>query len=322
MSYITNLAAKKSYPAYEQAKNAWELVRNHPGKSMLAAAVAIATLWATKNGYMPTPSRIYSIFFPLKQQPLNPPPQQPLNPPQQPFSSINDWAGSILSCLNAENLEQINCMIDFGIKKNWLNTIFNNVIGGTIFHRFAKYEIASPYIRKLIENGGDPAIQDIIYGNTPLLWSIANAANGTAMEILNNTPESAPYLDLLSNEPMKNTALHLAVGKGYDQVSRDNQQLKFTNLELVNKLLEKKANPNLTDSNGNTPLHLAYLHRNRDMIKALKGAGADQAIRNNKGQIPLDLATTSFEEAITILLKSVSVFLLDKNRFNTPYIDS
>lgn len=46
---------------------------------------------------------------------------------------------------------------------------------------------------------------------------------------------------------------------------------------------------NVQNNEGNTPLHMAYLHSRHEVGAALIRAGADTKIRNNEGKTPLDI---------------------------------
>ena len=55
-------------------------------------------------------------------------------------------------------------------------------------------------------------------------------------------------------------------------------------------LLEARANVNVTDEVGYTPLHVTARYGNYDTAKLLLGAKADVNVKNEEGSIPLDLA--------------------------------
>lgn len=62
-------------------------------------------------------------------------------------------------------------------------------------------------------------------------------------------------------------------------------------LEIVNYLVEKGADPNTTDIKGNTPLHLATNINKITIANRLLEAGADPNTKNNEGLCPLFIAT-------------------------------
>jgi ankyrin repeat protein len=59
--------------------------------------------------------------------------------------------------------------------------------------------------------------------------------------------------------------------------------VKLGGLCLVNFLLEKKANPNCMDHMNTTPLSLALIHGNKEMVRSLAKAGANV---NHCGVLP------------------------------------
>ena len=79
-----------------------------------------------------------------------------------------------------------------------------------------------------------------------------------------------------------NSFLHLAVIGGYD--------------EFVRYFLEKKTDINMQNFDGNTPLHLALLNKNKKIIDILMNNKPKLDISNNKGQIQFDLFTDEMKE--------------------------
>lgn len=194
--------------------------------------------------------------------------------------------------------------------KKWIES------GGTIlFEAWSKNSFK--YIHILKENGLDFSIQDgswrntCLPGNTALISAIADANNLKAVEILKLTADG---IDVQDNF-FKNTALHLAVGKGYTTVSAHGEHLEYSNFEIVKMLVQKGANPNLINKFGNTPLHLAFLRRDLDMIVCLIEHGAELDIKNHEGNTPIDLLDTNYINACEIIRETVFVYLLDKSAF-------
>jgi cytohesin len=88
------------------------------------------------------------------------------------------------------------------------------------------------------------------------------------------------------------------------------------NLEAVNLLLTRKANPNLTDTqDGTTPLHWAAQVGNTEMVKALLEAGANPNVRDKtSGVTPLYSAATGgyVETAKALLAKGANPNVKDQ----------
>ncbi|OOV20687.1 ankyrin repeat domain-containing protein [Flavobacterium sp. LM4] len=73
--------------------------------------------------------------------------------------------------------------------------------------------------------------------------------------------------------------------------------------QLVKLLLEKKANPNATDTNGITALSLAVQFKNTELVKLLLEYKADKTIKDNQGKTAFEYAVFSQNETIINLLK-------------------
>lgn len=67
--------------------------------------------------------------------------------------------------------------------------------------------------------------------------------------------------------------------------------LKIENRYCLKYFLEKGANPNIRDFQGNTPLFVANFASNREAIDLLLKFGADPNIRNNAGILYKDFKT-------------------------------
>ncbi len=79
-----------------------------------------------------------------------------------------------------------------------------------------------------------------------------------------------------------NSFLHLAVIGGYD--------------EFVRYFIEKKADINMRNYDGNTPLHLALINKDIKIIDILMKNNPKLDIPNNKGEIPFELFTDKMKE--------------------------
>jgi hypothetical protein len=107
------------------------------------------------------------------------------------------------------------------------------------------------------------------FDNTPLLWAIANAKNKFASELLDKNID----LDInFKSNRFNNTALHLAVAKGYTNLDSDGKEVGVTNSALVKKLIAKGANPNIKTQDGQegyTALDIAVLRCSQEMVEAI-----------------------------------------------------
>ncbi len=92
---------------------------------------------------------------------------------------------------------------------------------------------------------------------------------------------------------------------GKDRDGTDQTPLmKSVNLysELIMLLIEKGAELDLQDSNGNTALHLSVYYNNPDATEILVNARANQQIINNNGYTPLELAIERSNQKIISIL--------------------
>ena len=68
-------------------------------------------------------------------------------------------------------------------------------------------------------------------------------------------------------------------------------------------LLEHRADPNVREQGGYTPLHAAAQNGDEGMIRTLLYGGADLNAKSNDGKTPLDLAAESEHTKAVVLLK-------------------
>jgi len=88
---------------------------------------------------------------------------------------------------------------------------------------------------------------------------------------------------------------------------------------VVTRLIEKGADINAQDNNGLTPQYQAAMLRNLKMVMLLLEKGADKEAQNNDGNTPLHVATHSGNEAMaTLLLHNGADIEAQNNDGNTP----
>jgi ankyrin repeat protein len=68
--------------------------------------------------------------------------------------------------------------------------------------------------------------------------------------------------------------------------------------ELVHFLLAKGGDPNAVDNCGNTPLHIAAMAGQKDVVRSLLDAKADVAICNNDGESAASIIKIEFPKLI------------------------
>ncbi len=242
--------------------------------------------------------------------------EEPIAAPSQPMPISADalnWSQEIFKAMQEKNKNQFETLLEKGKKNNFINLKFPRFLNGTLFHQFSKNSRYKDYLISLISAGIDPSLQDN-WGNTGLIWAIANACNTNALLILENLGHQAPYLDIQCLHH-QNTALHLAIAKGYKDRSKHGELLEVSNLKLVETLLRLKANPNLQTKEGYTPLHLACIRRDCAMISALLKAEANPHIKNKAGETPKDLLIIDYSKASKIIESICSVYLLNKEEY-------
>lgn len=101
--------------------------------------------------------------------------------------------------------------------------------------------------------------------------------------------QSSPLDILAQGEHLRNTALILAVKKGWNHRSDDAAPDDPTLGALILSLLKASANVNIQDGCGNTALHIAVLKRDYQAADALLENGACMYITNNGGMTPIDM---------------------------------
>jgi ankyrin repeat protein len=84
-----------------------------------------------------------------------------------------------------------------------------------------------------------------------------------------------------------------------------NAALRYNDTKVMQRFLDKGADPNLTDNRGRTPLNVAAVNGRYNAIKCLLDNGADPNITDNKHMSPIMYAVLYRDvDIIKILLKS------------------
>lgn len=107
----------------------------------------------------------------------------------------------------------------------------------------------------------------------------------TAEALLNAGAE----IDSQSKNPLSAAPIQSAAAAGH--------------VKIVMLLLNHKANPNVREQGGYTPLHAAAQNGDAQMIRSLLYNGADLTIRSNDGKLAADLANEAGHKDAAALLK-------------------
>ncbi len=200
------------------------------------------------------------------------------------------------------------------LKEKDPNLIFE--FDGTILHFIAKLDRPVEFVKILKDQGIDFSKKDR-FGNTALMWAIANANNTMAKEIIELG--GVAVINEQDDRLSKSAPLHLLIVKGYKDKSCDGETLEYSNAYLVKLLIDKGADVNICNGDGDTPLHLAVLRRNVEMVDCLLKHGARLDIKNKKGETPLDQLKKTFDSAKSVLCSTTAMLLFDKNEFNQHF---
>ncbi len=170
----------------------------------------------------------------------------------------------------------------------------------------------------LLENGANINAQTDLGtaddGNNALLWSIANAYVNQTLWLLKNGKKYGINYDLFGHG---NTALLLAIAKGPTHVTDEiAHQVPGGFGQIIMELVDQGADVKLQDKkNGFSPLHLAVLHRDIDLIQTLIKAGADIHCEDKLNRKPLDMLKLSTKEIKAILKNQCEAFTLSEENW-------
>jgi len=175
----------------------------------------------------------------------------------------------------------------------------------------------------LLKYGANPEIRSTEAGRTALSW----AAGSGNMEALQNLIEAHADINTIDNAhqtPLmwaalmgKKRAVELLLQAGADiNIVDKNGNTVFTRINKVKIKSFPRLNTKLVDDYGLTPLHLAAMHNDVNLIYALIKQGMDPNIINQKGgETPLMRASIQgANQAIKVLLKAgANIHLKDAN---------
>lgn len=214
--------------------------------------------------------------------------------------------------------ERFEALRDVGVDLDWRETASGNLSPLHAAARRNNWQV----VKALLLNGADPNLPSG-HGATPLMLAAEKSALNAMHELL--TVESASdkadpnlrgYAATLPNDAV--APLHLAVGKrvgglagvrkllanGADVMQQTavsgwtpfHYAVLSHQFENAKALLDKGADPNVTDHAGNTALHIACNRRDGEAVMQLLEFGADPNRDNASHQKPLYVAIRNFND--------------------------
>ncbi|MEC4734499.1 MAG: ankyrin repeat domain-containing protein [Wolbachia endosymbiont of Halictus tumulorum] len=171
-------------------------------------------------------------------------------------------------------------------------------------------------IKYLIEQGANPDAQDhnryllhlcIAQGN--LKGAKAFIENGADVNIVNQEENGYWMSGIDGNAQKGQTALFFAI-RAYTNNIDLNPEKANEALEFINFLIERKANLNVQDCNGKTPLVAAMFFDAPEVVRLLIKAGADLNIGKEKAKDILNYAVT---KGHTDIGKAAIRYILEHN---------
>lgn len=149
--------------------------------------------------------------------------------------------------------------------------VFDVARSGTVDEMAALMQLKKDTINAVNQSGFSPLILAVYRGNTP----VAEYLTKNVKNINYNSPNG--------------TALAAAAVKG--------------NTAMVKLLLENKANPDLADAMGMTPLLYSSQFENKEIILLLLKYKANKKLANGEGKTAMDYAVFNKNQEIIDLLK-------------------
>lgn len=250
-------------------------------------------------------------------------PQQDVTKPEITIPELEtspvaiDWMQRITQAIKDTDFDLFVALVNTGKVLDCLNKQFPELNASTLFWRLAKNDRSTkPYMDYFLDHAQVDFNEQGMLGNTALIWAIANANNGTALSILEHAGKGS-YLNIRGGSG--NTALHLLIAKGYENISREGQFLECSNLTLIKKIIELGCEVNIANAMGNTPLHLACLRRDPEMIALLLKAKAKKDVLNRDGLSPKELLNVGYQTAYRKLEQTCYYFLLDEIQYRASW---
>lgn len=215
---------------------------------------------------------------------------------------------SFLETAAAGDVWGVNAFLAAGINPN-----VRNEKGETILiTASAKGDVAM--VRALINGGADINLGDVLDGHTALMHALIKQRDEVTQLLLDRNP----HLNIQSRFGM--TALMIAVyrspqfvpamlekGADINLMDKDGETALVravinNRTEIAKDLLAMGANPNVQNRLGATPLNFASALGNTDLVRALLDKGANPTLKDEKGRTAQSIAAErKYTEIVSIL---------------------
>lgn len=166
-------------------------------------------------------------------------------------------------------------------------------------------------LQAFLTGGADPNL--IIAGGTPHLFRATSEGLEEQVEALLKAgadPNARSDYDREGTSNLKGQTPLIRALRGTKRPSSGYGDERTRSMAMVNLLLEYKADPNLADGTGNTPLYFAILSGSKEFaekvpfVEALLNRGANIEGRNSSSDTPLAIAVhNNMKEMVELLLK-------------------
>lgn len=163
-------------------------------------------------------------------------------------------------------------IMSFGQEKTKGKDVFDVARSGTVDE-----------MKALIQKKTDTINATNTMGFTPLILACYRGNTDVAVYLVDKVKD-------LNYSSSSGTALSAAVVKG--------------NLFLANILLENKANPDIADQNGLTPLIYAIQFKNKELVALLLKFKANKKLPDATGKMPFEYAVFTKDQEIINLIKN------------------
>ena len=173
--------------------------------------------------------------------------------------------------VDARSFETVERLLEAGANPNRQDAY----LGHSALHRAVQAQ-SQPIAERLLKSGADPNLADV-EGDTPFHAALKHSGQDKQLPTFNTLIAYGADRNF-ADRSTGSTPLHLAVAGD--------------NFKALGRLIEEKADPNVPDLSGYTPLHLAA-QRSSAMTQQLLVAGASPHISTPEGHTPLHAAALS-----------------------------